>query len=101
MTTGLIIVDVQNDYFRGGSMELVGMEDAASQCRKLLEAFRSAQLPAFHIQHLSTRPGAGFFVPDTPGSRSFAVTVPKQEGEDNASNNAVRKTIEVQSVPCI
>ena len=67
MTTGLIIVDVQNDYFHGGAMELAGMEDAASQCRKLLEAFRSAQLPVFHIQHLSTRPGAGFFVPDTPG----------------------------------
>ena len=29
--------------------------------------FRTAQLPIFHIQHLSTRPGAGFFVPDTPG----------------------------------
>jgi len=67
MTTGLIIVDVQNDYFRGGAMELVGMEDAASQCSKLLDAFRAAQLPVFHIQHLSTRPGAGFFVPDTPG----------------------------------
>jgi nicotinamidase-related amidase len=67
MTKGLIIVDVQNDYFRGGAMELVGMEDAASQCRKLLDSFRTAQLPVFHIQHLSTRPGAGFFVPDTPG----------------------------------
>jgi nicotinamidase-related amidase len=67
MTKGLIIVDVQNDYFSGGAMELVGMEDAASRCRKLLDAFRAAQLPIFHIQHLSTRPGAGFFVPDTPG----------------------------------
>jgi len=67
MTKGLIIVDVQNDYFSGGAMELVGMEDAAGQCRKLLDAFRAAQLPIFHIQHLSTRPGAGFFVPDTPG----------------------------------
>ncbi|MCP4472609.1 MAG: cysteine hydrolase [Gammaproteobacteria bacterium] len=67
MTKGLIIVDVQNDYFSGGAMELVGMEDAASQCRKLLDAFRTAQLPVFHIQHLSTHPGAGFFVPDTPG----------------------------------
>lgn len=67
MTKGLIIVDVQNDYFCGGAMELVGMEDAAAQARKLLDAFRAAQLPVFHIQHLSTRPGAGFFVPDTRG----------------------------------
>ena len=67
MTKGLIIVDVQNDYFAGGSMELVAMEEAAAGCRQLLEYFRGAQLPIFHIQHLSTRPGAGFFVPDTPG----------------------------------
>ena len=76
MTTGLIIVDVQNDYFHGGTMELVGMEDAASQCSKLLDAFRTAQLPVFHIQHLSTRPGAGFFVPDTPGCEIHASLQP-------------------------
>jgi len=67
MTKGLIIVDVQNDYFAGGAMELVAMDEAAACCRQLLENFRAAQLPIFHIQHLSTRPGAGFFVPNTPG----------------------------------
>ena len=67
MTKGLIIVDVQNDYFPGGSMELVGMDEAASCCHQLLQAFRAEQLPVFHIQHLSTRPGASFFVPDTSG----------------------------------
>jgi nicotinamidase-related amidase len=67
MTKGLIIVDVQNDYFGGGAMELVAMDAAAACCARLLGAFREAQLPIFHIQHLSTRPGAGFFVPDTPG----------------------------------
>jgi nicotinamidase-related amidase len=67
MTKGLIIVDMQNDYFAGGAMELVGMEEAAACCRKLLDNFRATQLPVFHIQHLSTRPGAGFFVPGTPG----------------------------------
>ena len=67
MATGLIIVDVQNDYFAGGAMELVAMDEAAACCCQLLENFRTAQLPIFHIQHLSTRPGAGFFVPDTPG----------------------------------
>ncbi len=67
MTKGLIIVDVQNDYFPGGSMELVGMDEAASFCHKLLQAFRAERLPVFHIQHLSTRSGASFFVPDTQG----------------------------------
>jgi nicotinamidase-related amidase len=67
MTKSLIIVDVQNDYFAGGSMELVAINEAASCCQKLLQAFRASQLPVFHIQHLSTHPGADFFVPDTPG----------------------------------
>ncbi|MDB4583992.1 cysteine hydrolase [Draconibacterium sp.] len=68
MKKGLIIVDVQNDYFPGGSMELVAMDAAADCCLQLLQAFRAEQQPVFHIQHLSTRPGASFFVPDTPGA---------------------------------
>lgn len=68
MTQGLIIVDVQNDYFKGGSMELVGMDEAAASCRVLLDAFRADSAPLFHVQHLATREGATFFVPGTPGA---------------------------------
>ena len=67
MNQALIIVDVQNDYFPSGSMELVAMDDAASNCQKLLESFRANQTPVFHIQHIATRAGATFFVPDTRG----------------------------------
>lgn len=67
MTKALLIIDVQNDYFAGGAMQLVDMQQAAARCRRLLDAFRAAKLPVFHLQHLSTRPGAGFFVPDTTG----------------------------------
>lgn len=67
MQQALIIVDVQNDYFPGGSMELVAMDAAASNCRKLLQSFRAKQVPIFHIQHIATREGATFFVPDTRG----------------------------------
>jgi len=68
MTQGLIIVDVQNDYFAGGSMELVEMDDAAANCRLLLDSFRGNSAPLFHIQHLATREGATFFVPGTAGA---------------------------------
>ena len=67
MKQGLIIIDVQNDYFQGGNMELVGMEVAADNCQRLLNRFREKQAPIFHIQHLSIRPGPTFFVPDTDG----------------------------------
>jgi len=67
MKQGLIIIDVQNDYFQGGNMELVGMEAAADNCQRLLTRFRDNQAPIFHIQHLSVRAGSSFFVPDTNG----------------------------------
>ena len=67
MSKGLILVDIQNDYFVGGSMELTNMQEAASNSQKLLSYFRKQQLPVIHIQHLATREGATFFLPHTYG----------------------------------
>ncbi|HOO51790.1 MAG TPA: cysteine hydrolase family protein, partial [Alphaproteobacteria bacterium] len=68
MKTALILVDIQNDYFPGGSMELVGMREAGSKARELLTFFRENQWPILHIQHIATREGATFFLPDTEGA---------------------------------
>jgi nicotinamidase-related amidase len=67
MKQALIIVDMQNDYFPGGKMELVGIEEAAKNARHALELFRTRNLPIFHIQHVSDRDGATFFLPNTGG----------------------------------
>ena len=40
MKRGLILVDIQNDYFPGGNMELVGMEQAAQNAGLLLKEWR-------------------------------------------------------------
>lgn len=68
MTRCLLLIDIQNDYFAGGSMELVGMDAAAANARHLLDAFRGAGDPLVHVQHLATRADAGFFVPGTAGA---------------------------------
>ena len=68
MKTGLILVDIQNDYFPGGNMELVGISEAGRKAGELLSVFRDNSWPTFHIQHLSVRPGATFFRPDTAGA---------------------------------
>ena len=60
---GLIIVDVQNDYFSVGTIELVDMKSVSENSKVVLEDFRAKQLPIFHIQHLATREGATFFIP--------------------------------------
>jgi nicotinamidase-related amidase len=67
MKSALILIDIQNDYFPGGAMELVGMTRAASQAQELLAAWRRVRRPIFHVQHLALGPGAAFFCPDTPG----------------------------------
>ena len=67
MKQGLILIDIQNDYFPEGKMALVGMENAANNAKKLLDRFREVNLPVFHVQHISSRPGASFFLPGTEG----------------------------------
>jgi nicotinamidase-related amidase len=67
MKRALVLVDMQNDYFPGGKMELTGTAEASENAKKLLDHFRLKNLPVIHIQHLSIRPGAAFFLPDTDG----------------------------------
>jgi nicotinamidase-related amidase len=68
MKTALLLIDIQNDYFLGGNMELVGMEESSRKASELLDLFRNNDLPSFHIQHVSLGKGAGFFLPDTKGA---------------------------------
>lgn len=68
MKTGLILVDIQNDYFPGGKMELVGINAASANAKALLSLFRKNQWPTFHIQHISEHEGATFFLPETKGA---------------------------------
>jgi len=76
MKQGLILVDIQNDYFVGGKMELVAMEQAARKAKDLLGMFRDKNLPIFYVQHLSAKPGATFFVPGTNGAEINEAVTP-------------------------
>jgi nicotinamidase-related amidase len=76
MKKALVIVDIQNDYFPGGKMELHASEAAGARAGTLLAHFRDRGLPIVHIQHISVRPGASFFLPDTEGVRIHASVAP-------------------------
>lgn len=67
MSKALIIIDIQNDYFENGAMELVGSLQASENAKLVLEKFRNEKLPIVHIQHLSVAPGSVFFLPETKG----------------------------------
>jgi nicotinamidase-related amidase len=68
VSQALLIIDIQNDYFPGGAMEVVRSPEAGLKAGQLLAAVRARQLPVIHIQHISTRPGATFLLPGTPGA---------------------------------
>ena|SRR5579862_9877876 len=76
MRSALILIDIQNDYFPGGKMELVNMEHAASNAQQLLNHFRNEKLPVFHIQHISLRANATFFIPNTQGVEIHTLVKP-------------------------
>lgn len=76
MAAGLLVIDVQNDYFPGGRMEVPGSLAAAARTADLLRAFRGRGRPVLHLQHLSTRPGATFLLPGTPGAEIHPLAAP-------------------------
>lgn len=77
MKRALVIVDIQNDYFPGGKMELVGMKEAANKAKHVLELCRASNVPIFHIQHLSNGAGATFFLPGTDGVEIHESVAPR------------------------
>lgn len=76
MTTALILVDIQNDYFPGGKMVLEGSPEAGKNASELLGYFRQAALPLVHIQHISKKTGATFFLPNSPGAQIYELVQP-------------------------
>ena len=66
MASGLVLVDIRNEYFPGGRLELSGIEAAAANARDVLALFRDRGWPAFHVRHVSERADAPLFTPGTP-----------------------------------
>lgn len=79
MKNCLVLIDLQNDYFPGGSMELVGIKEAATNAQILLHEFRKSKSSIIHIKHISTRPGSTFFLPDTDGAAINQIVAPQEE----------------------
>ena len=73
----LLIIDIQNDYFPGGNMELEGADAAGSRAGEALAAARKRGMAVLHVRHLSTRPGATFFLPGTKGAEIHPSVSPK------------------------
>ena len=94
MSKALVIIDIQNDYFKGGAMELENPMAASENAKKLLEKFRSDKEAIVHVQHWAASPEAGFFLPDTQGAEIHENVKPLESEKVITKNypNAFRDT---------
>jgi nicotinamidase-related amidase len=76
MGRGLLVIDIQRDYFPGGAYPLVGPEAAAEQARKVIDSFRGRSLPIVHMQHVWDDPEATFMRPGTDGVEIHPLVAP-------------------------
>ena len=78
--TALILIDIQNDYFPGGSWEVDRMETVAANAACLLAHARETGQLVVHVRHEAGSDTAPFFRPGTPGAQ-INDTVAPQDGE--------------------
>ena len=76
MGRGLLVIDIQRDYFPGGGYPLVEPEAAAEKARQVLNGFRAKQLPIVHMQHVWDEPDATFMRPGTEGIEIHPLVAP-------------------------
>jgi nicotinamidase-related amidase len=67
MKTALLVIDIQKDYFPGGRHPLVNPLDAAKKAYAILQCFREHGGHHIHIQHVSLKPDATFFIKGDDG----------------------------------
>lgn len=76
MKNALIIIDIQNDYFKNGKMTLHQSDEACVQAKQLLNHYRSNNQPVIIVQHVMDRPNAPFFQINTQGAEIHPEIVP-------------------------
>jgi len=79
MSKALIVIDIQNDYFENGAIELVNPIEASLNAGKMIDYFRKNKLPIAHIQHLSVDHNHSIFIPGTLGAEIHENVKPLKE----------------------
>jgi len=63
----LIVIDLQNDYFKGGKIELVNSELALKEANIAIKIAREKGYKIYFIQHIAAKKDASFFLPNSYG----------------------------------
>lgn len=67
MSTALLLIDIQNDYFPNGRLALEKSNEACQKAQEVLQACRAKQMPVIYMQHMSTNTRAKHLLPCTKG----------------------------------
>ena len=78
MQDALIIIDVQNDYFPGGTCELHKPYEAEERIKELIEESRAVGRKIVYIQHINP-PDDYFFLEGTKGVEISERIKPSEE----------------------
>ena len=78
MKEALIIIDVQNDYFPGGSCELYRPLEAEKKIKELIDDSRASGRKIIYIQHINP-PADYFFIEGTDGVKISDRIKPAEE----------------------
>ncbi|MDO5612757.1 MAG: cysteine hydrolase family protein [Paracoccus sp. (in: a-proteobacteria)] len=84
----IIAVDIQNDYFPGGKFPLDGMDAAAANAARVIQAGRDRGDLIVHVRHEFTDPAAPFFHPGSDGAEINPAAAP-QGDEAVVTKNSV------------
>lgn len=76
----VVVVGIQNDYFPSRKYELVGIEKAAANAARVIEAAREKSDRVIRVQHIFLSSDAPFFTPESEGIEINPAVVPR-DGE--------------------
>lgn len=74
----VIVVDIQNEYFPCGKLPLAGIEQAAANAARVIQAGRASGDTVIYVQHEMQAPDAVIFTPNTWGAEINPVVQPLQ-----------------------
>jgi nicotinamidase-related amidase len=74
--TGLLLLNIQNDYFQNGKMTLEKSLEASVKTQSIVKICREKKFLIVHVQHISTDPNATYLLPCTKGAEFHANVMP-------------------------